>query len=155
MILLFKKYYRIIFALLFTFLFIGYYLKVFSVNYQPSIKEFKKDFKELESKLDTYLKQESKRIIRDGDTKIWSSYTPNKELNLHIYKNDSLIFWSTNQLPILRFADIHFPSNGVLHLQNGWYYSKMLRIKNCQLVASFLIKKDYPYENSTIKNTYN
>jgi hypothetical protein len=62
------------------------------VNYRPSIKEFKKDFTELESKLDTYLKQETKRIIRDGDTKIWSSYTPNKELNLHIYKNDSLIF---------------------------------------------------------------
>ncbi len=154
MILLFKKYYRIIFAFLFTFLFIGYYLEVFSVNYSRSITEFKKDFSELEYKLDTYLNQETNRIITNGDTKIWSSYVPNKEINLHIYKNDSLIFWSTNQLPILRFADIHFPSNGVLHLQNGWYYSKIKQYKNYTIATSFLIKNDYSYENKALINEF-
>ena len=42
---------------------------------------------------------------------------------LHLYENDSLKYWNTNKMPVPRLSSLKFPSSGLVHLKNGWYYS--------------------------------
>ena len=42
---------------------------------------------------------------------------------LHLYENDSLKYWNTNKMPVPRLSSLKFPSSGLTHLKNGWYYS--------------------------------
>jgi len=62
--------------------------------------------------------------------------------------------WNTNELPIIRFADIHFPSEGLLHLQNGWYFAKTREVGDYIVCGSFLIKQDYSYVNNELVNDF-
>ena len=150
-----KKYHRLGIAVLSTLLFIGYYFQIFSVNYRPQIDDFQDKFHALESKLDLFIAEKKKAVEKSEKAEeLWHKSTKGDEINVHIYRNDSLVYWNTNQLPILRFADIHFPSNGVLHLQNGWYFAKMIEVKNQLVCASFLIKNDYSYENKELINDF-
>lgn len=150
-----KKYHRLGIAVLSTLLFIGYYLQVFSVNYKPSISNFQDKFHAIEEKLDRFIVEKKAKIRQvEKAEDLWSQSNDWSGINLHIYRNDSLIYWNTNQLPILRFAEIHFPSNGVFHLQNGWYYAKMIEVNKQVVCASFLIKKDYSYENKELINDF-
>lgn len=151
---LIKKYYVLIGAILTSLLFLAYYSTVYSTKYDRSIGEFKRSFEEREDLL--------KREIGFFQTKLqngeirdqWQSLEPASGINLHVYRRDSLIFWNTNQLPIIRFAEIHFPAEGLLHLQNGWYYAKMAEEGEYTICASFLIKQDYSYENKELINDF-
>ncbi len=135
------------------------YNATFKKNYKKITANFQKEFNAQQDLLDVYIESRfsllQKPEIQFSKFKHIDASQPIKDFNLHIYKNDSLIYWNTNKLPILRFADIHYPSNGIVKLQNGWYYAKSKRIKNIIIVASFLIKKDYSYENDYLKNDFN
>ena len=148
------KYHRLGIAIFTTLLFIGYFLEIFSHNFSPSITSFRTKFSSLETRLDTFIDQQKKDLTNSNAQEFWVKPNRWNEINLHIYRNDSLIFWNTNKLPILRFTDIHFPANGVLHLQNGWYYAKTIKVNNQLLCASFLIKHDYSYENKELINEF-
>ena len=149
-----KKYHRLALAIFSTLLFIGYFLSLFSHHFSSSISSFQDKFSALETKLDHVIEQKKKALNDSKAELFWVKNNTGAEINLHVYRNDSLIFWNTNQLPILRLADIHFPSNGVLHLQNGWYYAKTTKVNNQVLCASFLIKHDYSYENKELINEF-
>ena len=71
------------------------------------------------------------------------------------YKSDSLIYWNSNELPISKYVSIQFPANGLLHLQNGWYYCKTIEYEDEILCAAFEIKKEYSYENEFLVNHTN
>lgn len=150
----FQKYYRLILAITATAFFIGYYFHVFSKNHSPAIRSFQQRFSELETKLDTYLIENKQLLKNKKGEEFWTKSSQWDDINLHIYRNDSLIYWNTNQLPIIRFADIHFPTSGVLHLQNGWYYAKMAEVNHQLICASFLLKHDYSYENKELTNEF-
>jgi len=149
-----RKYYKIGLAILFTLSFIAYYFSVFSDNYKPSIVTFREKFSDLESKLDHFMEENVHSLKSSNLDKIWLKSKDWDEINLHVYQGDSLIYWNTNQLPILRYADIHFPSNGILHLQNGWYYAKLKEVNGLMVCASFIVKQDYSYENKELTNEF-
>ena len=150
----FKKYYRFVLAILTSLLFVGYYFQVFSDNHSSEIHTFQKNFTVLEVKLDQLSFENSQILKKNKGEAFWVKSKKGENINLHIYRNDSLIYWNTNQLPILRFADIHFPTTGILHLQNGWYYAKMIEINEQVMCVSFLVKKDYSYENKELINEF-
>jgi two-component system nitrogen regulation sensor histidine kinase NtrY len=149
-----KKYIRLFIAILSTLLFIGYYFQVFSENYKISTNHFQKKFSHLEDKLDDYFLKKNEILKENQGEYLWSKPNDWEGINLHVYRNDSLIYWNTNQLPIIRFADIHFPTNGILHLQNGWYFAKMMEVNHQIICASFLVKHDYSYENKELINDF-
>ena len=149
-----RKYYKLLIAILSLAVFLFYYLNVFSYDFSKSINKFQKAFSQLEVERDIFLKENVSSLQKEEEKSIWRKTIKHPEQNLHIYKNDSLVYWSTNQLPILRFSDIHFPSEGIIHLQNGWYYAKISKEKDYTLCASFLIKKDYSYKNKELKNEF-
>lgn len=151
---LLKKYYLSILALTSSILFAVLYLQTFSSDYSNDVKKFKKSFVELEAALDNALRYQEEGALRKKLNVQWQKVKKDNAINIHVYRNDSLILWNTNQLPIIRFADIHFPSEGLLHLQNGWYYAKMKEIDDYVVCCSFLIKQDYSYVNKELVNDF-
>ena len=148
--------YRILFiAILSTIAFTGLFFQTFNSNYNSSIQHFNKRFVELEDKLDDFIRYRSDELKYNEIDALWKTSFSDKDINIHVYRNDSLIFWNTNQLPIIRFANIQFPTEGVFHLQNGWYFSKLRTVDNYLICASFLIKQDYSYKNSELVNDFN
>lgn len=132
----------------------AYYLQTFSSNYSSPVESFKSSFIELEKELDNVLKHKSEELVLKGIKEQWKNTEGEEEINIHVYRNDSLLFWNTNQLPIIRFADIHYPSDGMIHLQNGWYYCKIQEAGEYTICGSFLVKQDYSYNNDDLINDF-
>ncbi|MBL1279996.1 MAG: GHKL domain-containing protein [Fluviicola sp.] len=149
-----KKYYILLVSVAFTVAFLLLYLKTFSTNYTRSVKSFKSEFLTLENKLDETLKYRTDELKYGSIKEQWERSETSSSINVHVYRKDSLVYWNTNQLPILRFADLHFPSDGIIHLQNGWYYAKMKTVRDFQVCVSFLIKQDYSYNNKELINDF-
>ncbi len=149
-----KRYYVLIAALAATIVFGWYYSKVYSDDYATAVFHFQTDFQEQEQRLEEVLNYQEKKAYGGKIEPLWENLESNTDINVHIYRNDSLIYWNTNQLPIIRFAEIHFPANGLLNLQNGWYYAKTRQVGDFLLCASFLLKHDYNYENKHLINGF-
>ena len=127
---------------------------VFKTDFTPEIEAYQQKFKVKVDDLNKFITAKKNHFSPDKIGLLNREDLKEHAFYYHVFRNDSLIFWNTNQLPISRFSDIQFPGDGIIHLQNGWYYSKSIRIHNHILNASFLIKKEYPYENSNLKNAY-
>lgn len=75
-------------------------------------------------------------------------------LFVHVYQGDSMVFWNTNKCPVNRFADLHFPVNGIVQLQNGWYYSRFKKQGGTTYVVTFGIKRTFPINNEQLKDYF-
>lgn len=130
------------------------YKVVYDKDYSAEMKKFQQEFTKTDRELHAYVLRKRHILEKYGiDSLLKKPW--NESFSFHIYRNDSLIFWNNNQLPVLRFAELHYPANGIVHLQNGWYFAETLVSGKTQLVASFLIKKDYQYENKSLRNDFN
>jgi len=76
------------------------------------------------------------------------------EFHFYTYKNDSLIFWSDNSVPLSQLADLEIAGNRTISLANGIYFYNDTVIGDYHLVGLFLIKRDYPYQNIYLENRY-
>ena len=148
------KYRFFIFAILSTIIFVLAYSSVFTTDHISYVGKFQTRFNVLSDELNGFVNKEAGTIKSSEKFTNWKQYKEKEDFNLHIYRNDSLLFWNTNQLPIIRFADIHFPADGIIHLQNGWYYSKTVKNGPYTICGSFLIKHDYSYENKDLINEF-
>lgn len=75
-------------------------------------------------------------------------------LFVHVYQGDSMIFWNTNKCPVNRFTDLHFPVNGIVQLQNGWYYSMYKNQGDLTYVVTFGIKRVFPINNDQLRDYF-
>ena len=136
-----------------TLAFLFHYNQTYRQPVEKVLDEFQHQFWEQEKKANKLLTELSS--TKFNANKPWlTNAISNRQLNLHVYRNDSLIYWSSNQLPVNRFADIHFPTDGILHLQNGWYFSKTTRKNNLLYCVTFLIKREYVYQNDYLINSF-
>ncbi len=109
-------------------------------------------FLSLEKDLDGFAKRslpKAKQIIL-GKERI----TDNR-FQLHIFQGDSLVYWSTNKMPISKYIEPQFPNNGRIQLQNGWYYGVVEQDSVYKLCASFPIKTSYSLENEMLSDKVN
>jgi two-component system nitrogen regulation sensor histidine kinase NtrY len=122
------------------------------INYLNTLQDV---FYEQERQLDRLSKDLKKDWLSLDENAFAEKYKPtNTPFFVSIYRNDSLIYWNNNELPINAFADLHFPSEGLTQLQNGWYYSQFSKIGSVVIVSSFGIQRTYPYENDQLKNIF-
>ncbi len=149
-----RKYYLLLSAVVCSLVFVAYYDQTFSTDYAASVDQLVSGFHSLETKLEKTLDYKSKEIRKNGISGQWDAVGSAPGTNLHVYRHDSLIFWNTNQLPIIRFANLHFPADGILHLQNGWYYAKTIEAGDYVLCASVLIRQEYAYRNESLENGF-
>lgn len=150
----FRKYYLLSAAIVTTIAFVFFYLRVSQVDYEGQTKKFQQRFLKLEEKLSDVLEYKSKEIRKDGVSGQWQLSDEGNPIFLHVYRRDSLIYWSSNQLPIIRFANIQFPTTGIFHMQNGWYYAEVKEAGEYLISASFLVKSEYAYENEQLVNSF-
>jgi two-component system, NtrC family, nitrogen regulation sensor histidine kinase NtrY len=126
----------------------------FYFHSQPSFNEAKKKglqnkFIAFEESLDTHLKYWSNEPIN-------YRYPEKKsDFDDFIYRGDSLIYWTSNSIPIDRFAAIQFPANGVVRLQNGWYYVKTIEKNKLIFCSTFLLSNVYSIQNEFLSTNFN
>ncbi len=150
-----RKYYILIAAIVCTISFGVYLLNVHAHGASAkAVTTFENSLHKKQDALDRELDFFEKKLYYKDINDVWRKIEQQSKMNFHVYRNDSLIYWNTNQLPIIRFADIHFPSNGILHLQNGWYCAKTIEVGDYLVCCSFLIKQEYSYENRELINSF-
>ena len=110
-------------------------------------EEIQKNFLSYETKAETA----AEKLLNDKS----NIKDEKKPIFLHLYQNDSLKYWNTNKMPVPRLSSLKFPSSGLVHLKNGWYYSVQRKKGNTVSVASFLIKRSFQYENEYLRNEAN
>lgn len=126
----------------------------FYTNQATSARNFQNQFLKKERNLDRFIDIQRDLLRHRTDFANWKNHSNHTSNYLHIFSGDSLIYWNTNRVPIRQFADIHFPAEGILHLQNGWYYAKQIKENDITICASFLIREEYPYENKNLQNQF-
>ena len=73
------------------------------------------------------------------------------ELTYHLYQKDKLFGWNTNQLPVGRYKTAVFPANGLIKLNNGYYYSTTLQKNEVTCCVSFCVLKEFEFTNNYLK----
>lgn len=126
------------------------FLQITQVNHRiVSIETFRTVFQQQEKNLRKSAESALETYVKRGEI------PANERLNIHIYRQDRLIRWNTNQLPISNFTSIQFPCNGIFKLQNGWYYGAIVKKGKYSCSASFSILSEYPYSNAYIRSKPN
>jgi len=149
-----RKYLNLIAAFLFGMATIVVYKHSHNPDFENEVKSFEKHFLAEEQKLDFELDRALEIVQSKSVEDLWLDEGQNQGIEIHVYRNDSLKYWNSNEIPILRYADIHFPSEGINHLQNGWYFTHIRKFEKVIVAASFLIKSEYSYENDDLVNDF-
>jgi hypothetical protein len=113
------------------------------------------DFVKLQNnitKLDKELTHAAKELVAAKPNFYNPAKTP---FFIHFYKGDSLVYWNTNKIPVSKFTNIQFPSEGINRLQNGWYYSKIHQKDDKKVAVSYQIRNEFDYENAFLENKSN
>ena len=126
----------------------------FYTNQAAAARNFQDQFLKKERSLNRFIEIQRDLLRHRTDFANWKNHSDHPSNYLHIFSGDSLIYWNTNRVPIRQFADIHFPAEGILHLQNGWYYAKQIKENDITICATFLIREEYPYENKNLQNQF-
>ncbi|MBN1198450.1 MAG: GHKL domain-containing protein [Bacteroidales bacterium] len=112
-----------------------------------------------------HLRQEFNRItenfLRDSTTSLRPDQIASiphpvyPELTLLIYQDDSLIYWSDNEVP---YTFVSFPecdqTPSIIKLANGWYELSVMKRGMFTLVGLCLVKQEYPFENQYLRNSF-
>jgi two-component system, NtrC family, nitrogen regulation sensor histidine kinase NtrY len=76
-------------------------------------------------------------------------------INLFITRNDTLLYWSTNNIS---FSDLDFrnkPNNIAFKAPNGWYIAYKQVRGSYHYYFIYLVKNQFAYKNQYIKNNFN
>ena len=74
--------------------------------------------------------------------------------DLFVYRNSDLLVWTDNSIPFPLKLDSDHTFNTVAKLDNGWYFVKQKTVNNFRFCATFLIKQEFSYENSDLRNHF-
>ena len=100
--------------------------------------------------LDDYIKLKTDKEISD---KIYVNGKKYKEsdIGIFIFRNDSIIHWSDQYCPINNSLNID-DGISVQSLSNGWYLFLKKKEKDYTYLVSYLIRREYQYDNPYLKS---
>jgi signal transduction histidine kinase len=75
-------------------------------------------------------------------------------ISIFLYQNDSLSFWSDNQVPAEQTYNPSIFSQEFIHYNNGWFRVMHSENGNLKAVGLILIKSDFPYQNDYLVNDF-
>lgn len=129
-----------------------YKLKVESIQKTLSEKEnlTLKLLQEIHSELRN---NPSNDLFEYNDQKL-TSVTEKKGINLFAYQNDSLIFWSTNHIPVPTYSFDEDFLFDVVKLKNGWYRLIKYKEGDLLLLGLILIKSDFFINNEFLVDKF-
>ena len=132
------------------------------ISYSPPelTEKFQKVFFDKEAQADSvlrkilternpYFKLESKNNHRKySGTKIPEG------ISLHIYRGDSLIYWSDNVAPETGTPGTGARENRIMKAGNGWYLVKSLKRNDTIFRCLVLLKHEYSFQNDYLSNAF-
>jgi signal transduction histidine kinase len=140
---------------------IGYSLFHFNINNSFSeggVKKFEQVFQELENDLNSSVDRLSILLDKNKSLEELNSITRNisnqEDAEFFIYKNDSLIVWTNNDIPVPLIQSQKKLNAGVNNLSNGWYNFNSFVDSNFVIYGAFEIKKAYVHENDDLINDF-
>ncbi len=140
---------------------IAYQARMAKTDDTTYAEQFRQAFHEAEIKTNKILNSFIKTYEATGGKSIQDPEYLKKLVNkykqdgiiLVIYKDERMVFWSHNALPLQN----HIPpseTTGVVQKQNGWYYHKTLISDNQAFVSYYHLKKDFKYQNEFLVNVF-
>lgn len=73
---------------------------------------------------------------------------------VHVYHNDSLVYWNTNQSPLEIQHDSITQKEGLLRLKHGLYLFSNSKLNGNKIIVFCLIKPLYEIQNNYLKNEF-
>ncbi len=128
----------------------------YSVFYNTDIESeqerFQKDFTQVEKQQSLFKESLHKVVKSNTIDHLWTlKDLQESEFSTHILRNDSLVYWNTNQINIeADFAK--FSNHFVGKFSNGYYLVDQFKIHDLQVFISSKIKNEFFYENNALKN---
>jgi two-component system, NtrC family, nitrogen regulation sensor histidine kinase NtrY len=125
-------------------------------NLEKSVAAFRHDFLKKEQKLRSNVSGFLNEVgENDSISSIWENTRRFRRSDYHyfLFRNDSLLNWTTNSIPIPNGSE-SVEASGALLLQNGWYYFVNESKGPYTAVGCFLIKHEFPYENESLQNGF-
>lgn len=128
-----------------------YYNQIFTTNHFDELTSIQKKMNHAEKTLNEEL-QKSIKAIKNKRTVSHLKAKPG--YFVHVYKDEQLVYWNTNKLPISRYSDINYPTSGITRLQNGWYFSNHKKIDNYTVAIAFKFKNKFSFQNEYLENNF-
>ncbi|MFK8038759.1 MAG: ATP-binding protein [Crocinitomicaceae bacterium] len=139
----------------------GYYLYHFEVTSpfsKYSIEKLERNLQAKELNLTAELNDFANSSNIKGSKDAWfnaaNSFKSKYGYDLFIYRNSDLLVWTDNAIPFPTKLDSDHMFNTVAKLDNGWYFVKQKTVNNFRFCATFLIKQEFSYENSDLRNHF-
>lgn len=77
-----------------------------------------------------------------------------ESVSLFAFHKDSLLFWSTNTIPLDPAVLSSKQLNGMIHLRNGWYEYILEKNVDLKKLALIFIKPEYDVQNNYFNNAF-
>ncbi|MDR4988758.1 MAG: ATP-binding protein [Bacteroidales bacterium] len=100
-----------------------------------------------------YLAAETAKRFNPDQLKKLKELHEQKGIILLVYKNNNLEFWSSNALPLNHYRPPETEA-GAVQKQNGWYYFQKTSSDDYDIVAYFIVKQQYRYQNRFLVNEF-
>lgn len=144
------------FALLFTAILAGHIFNQ-DFNQKNALENFQEVILDKEDQLQSELNQLKKAFDTKPDSLFLLSSRYNrvfteKGFSFYIFKNDRLVFWSDNNLPINFLSEMD--EKPVLHSGNAWIRKAAIEDSATRIIGAYLIKYDYRYQNAYLENSF-
>lgn len=78
----------------------------------------------------------------------------NPFFSLFVFKNDSLVFWNDNSIPIPIEGLAKSTNKYFVRLENGYYLIRSAQVSDYVIHLLSLIKNEYPYQNTFLNNDF-
>jgi len=92
--------------------------------------------------------------LKENNWKLDTRLSTDNGITIIAYNNDSLIYWSDNNVKFASFTNQTSTGKRFILLSNGWYVAKEYKSDSIRAYALYLIKAQYPYENDFLVNEY-
>lgn len=76
------------------------------------------------------------------------------QINLFLIKNDSVLFWSSNAVPLLNKVTDTDTLGPIERFSNGFYQIQKKKNKEYEVLACALIKQNYTYQNEFLSDRF-
>jgi two-component system, NtrC family, nitrogen regulation sensor histidine kinase NtrY len=151
-------------AFLFTFLLVTAIIihQIFTRENDQIINR-QKNLEEVLRSKEQQLQELLQKVLIDRDTlspfpSIFHEISPRLWLDdgiaVFLYRNDSLIYWSDNDVPAGNILDQKLLSGKFLHYANGWFRVITEENRNLKAIGLALVKNDFPYQNDYLVNDF-
>ncbi len=122
-------------------------------NVQAKIKTYEKEMEHQLSFVQSVFYDEFLTTTEKAEKILKYSH---EELIVLVYQNDSLVFWTDHDFPeLLVLPSLSIEDGFLFASANGWYYVRCQKVEADLLVALFLVKSNYAYENHFLENDFN